>query len=152
GRVFVDGALLALYAADETHVGDLPHILQTLTARGFIERRETSSIAGSAEYSFAQAMLRDLIADTLISRQHQTYHRAMGSWLAASARADEYLPLIAEHYEKAGEAASGAYYLERAGDKALHLSAFADALDFYTRALALASDEGPKTKDERRAR
>ena len=148
GRIFFDSALLALDAADATHIGDLQGVLRGLVAREFIHRREASSFAGSAEYVFAQAMLRDLIADSLISQQQQTYHRAFAGWLAASERADEYLPLIAEHYEQAGDAAQAATYLEQAGDKAMNLSAFAEGLAFYTRALAL-TDQRLTTNDER---
>jgi class 3 adenylate cyclase/tRNA A-37 threonylcarbamoyl transferase component Bud32 len=140
GRVFIDSALLALDAADETHVGDLQRILQALVTRGFIERRETSSIAGGIEYSFTQAMLRDLIADTLVSRQRESYHRAMAHWLAASERADEYLPMIADHYERAGDSDQAMTILEQAGDKAVLLSALAEALASYKRAIALIDD------------
>jgi predicted ATPase len=112
GRVFFDGALAALDGVDESHVADLPRVLQALVAQGFIERHETSAFAGNVEYSFAQAMLRDLIAETLVSRQRQIYHRAMADWLAAGERAAEYGPLIAEHYEQAGEATRSTQYIE----------------------------------------
>src|SRR4029079_8384202 len=145
--IFFDSALLALDAADATHIGDLQGVLRGLVAREFIHRRESSSFAGSAEYVFAQAMLRDLIADSLISQQQQAYHHAFAGWLAASVRADEYLPLIAEHYEQAGDAAQAAAYLEQAGDRTMNVSAFAEGLAFYTRALALA-DQRPTTNDQ----
>jgi predicted ATPase len=109
GRIFFDSALLALDAADSTHIGDLDGVLRGLAAREFIHRREASSFAGSAEYVFAQAMLRDLIYDSLVSQQRQTYHRAFAGWLGASERAAEYLPLIAEHYEQAGDTTQTAY-------------------------------------------
>jgi RND family efflux transporter MFP subunit len=77
--------------------------LQQLVEREFIYQRETTRFAGSVEYVFAQALVRDQIYATLVSRQVQAYHTALAQWLAAPERVDEYLPLIAEHYERAGE-------------------------------------------------
>ncbi|HEX5690765.1 MAG TPA: hypothetical protein VFX76_12215, partial [Roseiflexaceae bacterium] len=104
GRVFFDRALQVLDHADDSHVADLPRVLHDLAAHGFIERHETSSFADTVEYSFTQAMLRDLIAETLVSRQRQIYHRAAADWLAGGERAGEYAVLIAEHYEQASGA------------------------------------------------
>jgi len=139
GRVFYDAALQALDAADEPReqLADLLGILQRLTERGFIQRRETSAMAGSEEYVFAQAMLHDQIYATLLRRQVSTYHAALAGWLAASERADEYLPLIAGHYEKAGDVAKAAHFLRRAGQQALARGTPKEALSFCERALAL---------------
>jgi tetratricopeptide (TPR) repeat protein len=54
-----------------------------------------------------------------------------------SERADEYLPLIAGHYEKAGDVAKAARFLRRAGQQALARGAPKEALSFCERALAL---------------
>ncbi len=140
GRVFYDSALLALDAADDVHVADLEGVLKHLLGREFIYRRETSSFAGSVEYIFDQNMLRDQIYASLVSRQLKTYHGAMAKWLAASERAEEYLPPIAGHYEQAGETDKAADYLTRAGDRAYQVSALSDATKFYQRALALAPE------------
>jgi predicted ATPase len=140
GRVFHDTLLRAIDAVDVTHVSDLPAVLKALEARGFIQRRETSSFADSLEYAFAQGMLRDMLVVTLVERQRRAYHAACAAWLAQTERAEELLPLIAEHYEKAEDNACAAGYLERAGDKAMSVSGFADAVRFYTRARSLVSD------------
>jgi tetratricopeptide (TPR) repeat protein len=140
GRVFHDTLLRAMDAVDVTHVRDLPATLKTLETRGFIQRRETSAFAGSLEYAFAQGMLRDMLYVTLVERQRRTYHTACASWLAQTERAEEYLPLIAEHYEKADNLVNAAEYLERAGDKAMTVSGFADAVGFYSRARSLATN------------
>jgi tetratricopeptide (TPR) repeat protein len=140
GRVFHDTLLRAIDAVDVTHVKDLPAALKRLEARGFIQRRETSSFADSLEYAFVQGMLRDMLYVTLVERQRRTYHAACAMWLAQTERADEYLPLIAEHYEKAEDNARAAESLERAGDKAMNVSGFADAVRFYSRAQSLVSN------------
>ena len=140
GRVFHDTLLHAMDAVDVTHVRDLPAALKTLEARGFIQRREASAFAGSLEYAFAQGMLRDMLYVTLVERQRRAYHAACAAWLAQTERAEELLPVIAEHYEKAEDNAHSTEYLERAGDKAMGVSGFADAVRFYNRSLSLVSN------------
>jgi tetratricopeptide (TPR) repeat protein len=140
GRVFHDTFLRAVDAVDVTHVRDLPAALKTLEARGFIQRRETSAFAGSLEYAFAQGMLRDMLYVTLVERQRRAYHAASAAWLARTERAEELLPLIAEHYEKAADNAHAAGHFERAGDKVMRVSGFADAVQFYTRAQSLVAN------------
>jgi serine/threonine protein kinase/tetratricopeptide (TPR) repeat protein len=139
GRVFFDAALQALDAVDETSVPDAPAVLQQLVEREFIYQRETTRFAGSVEYVFAQTLVRDQIYDTLVSRQLQAYHTALAQWLAAPERADDYLPLIAEHYERAGDADRAATYLTRAGEQAVQRSAHREALVFFDRARQLAA-------------
>ncbi len=138
GRVFFDAALQALDAVDETRIPDAALVLQQLVEREFIYQRETTRFAGSVEYVFAQALVRDQIYATLVSRQLQAYHTALAQWLAAPERVDEYLPLIAEHYERAGETDRAAEYLTRAGEQAVQRSAYREALAFFNRARELA--------------
>ncbi len=140
GRVFYSGAIRALDGADDiTKLPDLEGILKRLIARGFIARRETSAFAGSAEYIFAQNMLRDAVYSNLIQRHARAYHAGVAEWAveASGARVNEYLPLIAEHYEKAGETGKAAEFLAQAGERATGISAYREALDFLTRALDL---------------
>jgi len=139
GRAFPDTVLPAINAADEFKVNDLPAALKALEARGFIQRRENSSFAGTVEYAFAQGLLREMLYLTLLERQRHTYHAACAAWLVQSERAEEYLPLIAAHYEKAGDTTQAAVYLQHAGDQALQRSSFADALTLYQRAQSLIS-------------
>jgi predicted ATPase len=149
GRVFYDGALRALDAHDETTLRDLDGILKNLTERGFVYRRETSAFAGNVEYIFSQAMLREAVYETLLRRQLRAYHAGVAEWLgkASGERRGEYLPLIAEHYEKADENEKAAAALREAGDRALILSAFADAKGFFERALTLSeAEKGPRAE------
>lgn len=145
GRVFHDTALQALDDADEpsVHLGELPALLGRLVERGFLHRREVSSFEGAAEYIFAQNMLRDMIYDSLLRRQRSTYHTAAARWLAGSKRADEYLPVIAEHYERAGNLDSAATYLALAGDRARRTCAFSESRSFYLRALSVPATAPP---------
>jgi tetratricopeptide (TPR) repeat protein len=143
GRIFYDQALLALDAADEVHVDDLPEVLQRLETREFIFPRETSSFEGSTEYIFGQAMMRDVVLGTLLRRQATLYHRTMASWLAdkAEGRVGEFDALVAEHYEQAGDVTLAAQYLGTASQAALALDAVDEVVASLEKAIWLMSDD-----------
>ncbi|HRQ37620.1 MAG TPA: protein kinase [Chloroflexota bacterium] len=139
GRIFYDTALMALDQADEFHVDNLPAILDRLVAQDFIYERETTAFAGTTEYIFSKTMLQDVILSTLLRRQQERYNRAAALWLvdASGARAGEYFGLIADYFEKAGDYEQAGSYLQRAGEQALRLSAYANGRALFERALML---------------
>ena len=139
GRVFHDEALIALDAADETHIDNLEGILERLIDREFIYEREVPAFAGSREFIFAQAMMRDLIMETLLHRQVHTYSLAAAEWLAAHGgeRAGEFDALIAEYYEQAGEMVRAAEYFRRAGNDAVIRGALAEGQRMLEHGLSL---------------
>jgi tetratricopeptide (TPR) repeat protein len=148
GRVFHDGALIALDSADEVQVDDLSVILESLSHREFIYPRETSGFSDNREYLFGQAMLRDLILETLLTRQVKIYNRGMAEWLVveSEARFGEYDALIAEHYEKAGELSLAAKYYEQAGQTAVAHGALAEAIAIEEHGLKLLDEEKDETQ------
>jgi len=138
GRVFWDSAVYALEAGDSVTM-TLAEPLAALVKREFIYERPTSALAGSREYAFVQAMLRDVVYDSLVRRQQRAYHAAAVEWLvhAAGKRAAEYTALIADHYEHAGESLKAAGYLLQAAQQANAVSAFPEAIALLEHALAL---------------
>jgi tetratricopeptide (TPR) repeat protein len=140
GRIFYDRVLEAMDGADDAHVTDLPAVLATLAKREFIFRRETSVFAGSQEYIFGQAMLRDTIYDRLLERQLRVYHRAAAAWLASLDRGKEFLPLIADHYLRAEAETEAVETLRRAGEWASLRGLGREAVEHYERALSLLTE------------
>jgi tetratricopeptide (TPR) repeat protein len=142
GRVFYDDAIAALDAADDNHVEDLTAVFYHLTEREFIFVRETTTFAGAKEYIFHGDMLREVLLSTLLDKQREIYNRASAEWLigASGNRVDEYNGLIADYYEKAGEDELAAYYLQRAGEQALIISAYHQAKALFERSLGLLSN------------
>ena len=140
GRTFWGSAVSALEAGDNLPIA-VSESLASLQTRELIYRRDLSSFADTEEYIFASNMLRDVVYESVPKRQKRAYHACTALWLfnirneRASAR--EFTALIAEHYEQAGEASKAVEQLQHAGDQALTISAYAEAVSNYERAMTL---------------
>ena len=79
----------------------------------------------------------------MLKRQRRVYHGRVAAWLAglSSARANDFLGLAAEHFERAGEHRRAAEFYARAAEHAAARHANDAVVDFTTRALALLADE-----------
>ncbi|MBC8449782.1 MAG: tetratricopeptide repeat protein, partial [Chloroflexi bacterium] len=138
GRLFWDSAVREL-AGDTEDAGEIEPLLDSLREREMVFRREQSSFAGSAEYTFKHSILRDVTYETVLLRVRRRYHAQVAAWLEVHAgeRLGEYLGLIGRHYELAGEGEKAADYLRRSADEAFKVSAFRDAQSAFQRALRL---------------
>lgn len=138
GRVFWDRAIHALGVEKETERERLNQSLQVLRRKELIFNNPDSTFSGTLEFSFKHALLRDVTYETLLKRQRVEYHARAAEWLneVSGERRAEYLPVIAEHYEKAGMHDQAAKALMEAGDQALSISAFNDAFRFFRQALS----------------
>lgn len=136
GRIFWDAAVADLLEVDRERVGA---VLDLLCTSELIFRRERSAFAGTAEYLFKHALLRDVAYEMVLLRRRRSDHARVARWLEAHAaeRSGEHLGLIAGHLEYAGQFEPAADYLRQAADRALGAGAFREALGFYQRALAL---------------
>jgi predicted ATPase/class 3 adenylate cyclase len=141
GRIFWDRALEAIGPQVESERERLQASLAALRAKELIFSHPVSAFAGTTEYAFKHALLRDVTYETVLKRQRAQYHERVAHWLDGLSpdRRGEYLPMIAEHYEQAGLSDKAADILVEAGEKALSLSAFSEAFGFFKRALALLS-------------
>lgn len=140
GRTFWGSAVAALEDGDNLPVS-VPEALVSLQQRELIYRRDLSSFANTDEYLFASNMLRDVVYEGAPKRQKRAYHTSAAQWLlqVAGERAGvrEYTALVAEHYEQAGEVNKAVEQLQQAGDHALNISAYPEAVSIYERAMAL---------------
>jgi predicted ATPase/class 3 adenylate cyclase len=148
GRLFWDSTVRELAQGTEDP-GDIESLLGSLREREMVFRREQSSFAGSAEYTFKHSILRDVTYETVLLRVRRRYHAQVAAWLEAHSgeRLGEYLGLIGTHYELAGDGEKAADYLRRSGEEALKVSAFPDAHSAFARALRLL----PQTCQAKRA-
>src|SRR5690349_20595217 len=114
-------------------------MLEDLRDREMILQREESGFAGTVEYVFRHAILRDVTYETVIPRQRRALHKLVGDWLLeiGGERAGEHTLLVAEHYARAEEATLAAAQLTQAGERGLLLAAYEEAMTLFDRAHAM---------------
>jgi serine/threonine protein kinase/predicted ATPase len=141
GREFWDGALerFAQSASErgETGEGETTVALEVLRRKELIYRRESSAFVGTREYIFKHALLRSVTYENVLKRDRRKLHREAAQWLIEQSgeRVEEYVAIIAEHYEWAREIALAAEWYGRAGGQARASYAPEAAINFYRKAL-----------------
>jgi tetratricopeptide (TPR) repeat protein len=136
----------------------LAPILRSLERRGFIVARATSSLPGERELAFVHGLTREVAYRSIPRGARCRVHAAVAAWLEGLAgdRRDEYLDVLAHHYEAAAGPADAALAwpegsreprelraaavrtLVDAGEAARRRLSLAQALRYAERALALA--------------
>jgi serine/threonine protein kinase/tetratricopeptide (TPR) repeat protein len=142
GREFWDGALekFAQSVAERggaAQEGDTASALEELRRKELIYRRESSAFLGTREYIFKHALLRSVTYENVLKRDRRRLHREAAQWLIEQSgeRLEEYVAIIAEHYEWARETARAAEWYGRAGGQARASYAPEAAINFYRKAL-----------------
>ncbi|WP_309890054.1 adenylate/guanylate cyclase domain-containing protein [Archangium sp.] len=138
GRIFWDEALARMGQEGEAPI-PLHAALAALQERELVFEQSNPAFAGTREYIFKHAIVREVAYDTVLKRERRAFHGRIAEWLLARGgeRSREHLGLIADHLEASGQAVRAAVYLRRAGEEAQALFANAEARSFLERALAL---------------
>jgi predicted ATPase len=131
-------------------IGDLfePKLLKSLCDDTDLERHLaqlqnfdfiSDSQKPNLEYSFKHALIRDVATSSLLPEKKREYHQKIGEAIERfyPDRIDEYYELLAHHYESSAKVQKALEYLIKAGDKSKALYANQQAIDYYTRAMAL---------------
>ena len=138
GFVFWDQALAAI---DAHATESLPGVAQ----RALVTPLQEASFDGVREFAFSHQMLHHVIYDTVLKRVRRGYHAIAGAWLAGltGSRANDFLGLAAEHFDKAGDNDRACEFYARAAEHARARYAHEAALGYVARALGLmgASDD-----------
>ena len=152
GRQFWD-ALVQELSGDDSQQQTIGPALEILRDRELVFRREQSAFAGSHEYTFKHGLLRDVAYETVLLRLRRRYHGQVARWLEQNAgeRLGEYLGLIAEHYEMAGEGEQAAGYWSRSGQEVFRVGAFREALSLAQRGLRLLPTHGSRRSESEAA-
>ncbi|MGB4991157.1 MAG: tetratricopeptide repeat protein, partial [Pyrinomonadaceae bacterium] len=100
---------------------DVPTALESLRRKELLFRKESSAFTGSAEYVFKHSLLRDVTYETTLLEERREWHRETAEWLinTKGERRNEYLSVIGEHFERAGETKKSATWYGRAGENAV---------------------------------
>lgn len=148
GRTFWDAAVEAMRGSESAQAlaggEDVHAVLSALRNKELVFPHLPSTFDTAQEFIFKHAILREVTYERVLKAKRKLYHRMAADWLIQQSgeRVDEYLGLIAQHYELAGDTARAVEFLERAADQSMRLSAYREALSAAERALAiLASSE-----------
>ncbi len=127
---------------------DALQALPPLVPRGLLLAREHAAFEGLREFAFKHQLLHQVTYESVLRRQRREWHARVAAWLAqfSADRATEVLGLVAEHYERAGDAANARAYCVRAAEAAAARYANAEMLQFVERGLALAGDDDPDAR------
>ncbi|HET9589304.1 MAG TPA: adenylate/guanylate cyclase domain-containing protein [Anaerolineales bacterium] len=143
GRTFWDAAVAVMRGSQAAQVltggEDVHTALSALRNKELVFPHQPSTFASAQEFIFKHAILREVTYERVLKAKRKLYHRMAADWLIQQSgeRVDEYLGLIAQHYELAGEAGRAVAFLERAADQSMRLSAYREALSASERALAI---------------
>jgi predicted ATPase/class 3 adenylate cyclase len=143
GRTFWDEAVAAIQSSEAAQAlagGEQVHsALSALRNKELVFSHQPSTFARAQEFIFKHAILRDVTYERVLKAKRKLYHRMAADWLIQQSgeRIDEYLGLIAQHYELAGDTVHAVEFLARAADRSMHLSAYREALSTAERALAI---------------
>jgi len=90
-----------------------------------------------SRYTFANTMLQQYLYDQLGSGERRLWHGDIGDALEGllGAKADDFAIQLAHHFDLAGDDEKAISYLVKIGDKAMQVSAFAQARTAFERAL-----------------
>jgi len=137
GRIFWDDAVA--FMTDQQDPDRLRSILAALEQKEFIFQSQPSAFLGRREYRFKHAILHEVTYDTLLKSQRKEAHARVAEWLAQAAGEHnaQYIPQIAEHYEKASQTEKAAVTLFKAARRSAELAAYAEAGGFLEHSLAL---------------
>ncbi len=130
GRSFPEPVLRAVAAVGD----DFEQHLRTLERAGLIT--ETARIP-EREYAFHHSLTQESTYGTILLRTRRALHRQVGEVFEDlySDRIEEFAPLLARHFQEAGDDNRTLRYATLAGDHAAKLYANADAVTHYTNAM-----------------
>ena len=152
----VIGRLFALHIVHDVH----PIEADKGAIRGYLDdlQRQDFTMLETPEpdlaYLFKHAVTQEVAYNLLLYAQRRQLHRAIAEWYE-QAQADDLptvYPLLAYHWGRAEEPAKTLTYLELAGEQALRVGAYQEAVDLLTEAWSRSRAVQPAPDVVRQAR
>lgn len=145
GREFTYEVIHAISPLDEP---SLQHALGKLVNAELLYQR---GLPPHARYRFKHVLVQDAAYQSLLKSTRQQVHQHIAQVLVRDfpdtvATQPE---LVARHYTEAGLAAQAMPYWQRAGERAMHLPAYAEAVRFYHLALQALERQDPVDEAQR---
>jgi oligopeptide transport system substrate-binding protein len=106
------------------------------------------TILPELEYMFKHSLTQEAAYNSLLLEQRREFHRRVGEALEQlfADRKEQYLGLLAHHFESAGEHAKAVSYLIQAGDRARLTDEHSEAIGYYQRAIGLLGELEDETR------
>jgi ABC-type oligopeptide transport system substrate-binding subunit/class 3 adenylate cyclase len=100
------------------------------------------------EYMFKHSLTQEAAYNSLLIERRREFHRRVGEALEQlfAERKDQFLGLLAHHFEAAGENVKAIDYLIQAGDRARLTDEHSEAIGYYQRALELLSEQADEPR------
>src|ERR1043165_8246344 len=116
--------------------------LETLEAKGLIR---LAAVRPELEYLFRHALVQDAAYGSLLKQERRQLHGLVGDALEQlfPDRREELAPVLAMHYEQAGDTDRAIDYLVEAGGHARSKNAILEAYAAFDHAADLAATEAP---------
>jgi len=135
GRVFHASWLEGIYP----DIGALTDITQDLQLLNHQKFTAYDPAEGEDSYFFRNMITRSVIYDSLLHKIRTTLHEQMGQFLEATyqGESDQYLDLLAYHYDHSQNVEKKRYYLRRAGEFAQRSYANEAAIEYFHKVLPL---------------
>jgi predicted ATPase len=133
GREFTEPVLRRVVELSEI---DLTAALQKLTSAEFVYEE---ALYPQAQYTFKHALTQEVAYNSLLNERRLTLHEQVAEAIAAifDGRLEEHLSELADHYSKSRNTKKAIEYSQRAGERAVRLSANAEAVRHLMTALKL---------------
>ncbi|AGP39839.1 serine/threonine-protein kinase [Sorangium cellulosum] len=115
GETFWAGGVAALLGERGGHASSVRARIDALAERELVQKRKSSRFDGEAEYAFRHALLREGASAMLTEKDRSLGHRLAAEWLEVHGEEDA--TVMAEHFEKGGDAARAGDAWLRAGER-----------------------------------
>lgn len=140
GRIFWDAAIppTAKDKPEDSKLaanGDVPKVLDALQAKELVRPHDGSDFAGTSEFLFQHAILRDVTYEGVLKSMRRRYHRWVARWLAERPEAMAYPAMIAHHYDLAKLPDEAAHWYAEAAQRAQARYDNNEAVTYYRLAL-----------------
>ena len=132
GKSFLYSLLEAISTAEQ----QLDQHLAQLQRADLVREK---SILPELEYMFKHSLTQEAAYNSLLLERRREFHHRVGEALEGlfAERKEQYLGLLAHHFEAAGELARAVGYLIQAGDRARLTDEHSEAIGYYQRAVDL---------------
>ena len=149
GRVFERRVLRDIYPV----AADLPRLRDGLDHLERVDLTRVETPDPHLAYLFRHAIVQDVAYGSLLFAQRRQLHRAVAEWYERhrAGDLDALAPLLAHHWDRAGEAERAIPYLERAAEQAVNSFANREARSLLERANELVAAHHVALDPTRRA-